>query len=266
MIAQFEHAYISMIKNILDTGEYKHTRNAETIATFGQVLKVTNLEDEFPLLRGRKMFYNGVFGELGAMLQGATHIDEFKERGCNYWDQWADENGNLNIDYGSSWLDFNGVNQVEELINGLKTDPNDRRHIITGWRPDRLKELSLPCCHLLYQWYVRDEKYLDMIWYQRSVDVMVGLPSDIIFAAAWNILIAQETDYIPGDITFMLGDTHIYTSHIPNTHKYLRQAKEAAADTICLQAKYNSQFLMEARDIEITKYDPMDAIKFEVHA
>lgn len=265
MLAQFELEYINLIKKILNEGEFKKTRNAETIATFGHTLKVTNLDKEFPLLRGRKMYYKGVFGELDAMLAGATTVEEFKKHGCNYWDQWADEDGYLNIDYGTSWLDFNGVNQIDELVKGLKNDPNGRRHIISGWRPDRLKELSLPCCHLLYQWYVRDEKYLDMIWYQRSVDTMVGLPSDIIFAAAWNILLAQETSYTPGDITFMLGDTHIYTSHIANVHKYLRQADKAKKDTVCLQSRYNSLFAVYATDIGIDKYEPMEAIKFEVH-
>ena len=271
MIAKFEQDYVNLINRILREGEFRQTRNAETVSIFGATLDIDmqGHYNEFPLLRGRRMFYKGVFGELDAMLAGASTIQEFEEHGCNYWAQWADEDGNLNIDYGNSWLDFNGVNQVEELIKGLKEDPNDRRHIITGWRPDRLKELSLPCCHMLYQWYVRDGEYLDMIWYQRSVDVMVGLPSDIILAYAWNILIATQTGYKPGKVKMVLGDTHIYSSHISNVHKYLQQVDVASRDITLKSANFlwkNHRDGINAKNIAIEDYHPQDAIKFEVHA
>lgn len=218
----YETDYAEIVREILGEGEERVTRNGNTLALFGVTLDV-DISWEFPLLRGRKLFYKPVLGELATMFKGPKNIQDFKENGCNYWDAWGTENGSLNLDYGNAWIDFNGVNQLEELVKGIKKDPTGRRHIVTGWRPDRLKELSLPCCHLLYQFYVREGKYIDMIWYQRSADWMVGVPSDVILAAAWLIVLGNEVNLRPGRVKLVFGDTHIYENHIPNALKYLRQ-------------------------------------------
>ena len=155
MPTPFEQDYARLVRDILLTGDLRNTRNAPTIATFGKVLTVYDLMwGQFPILQGRKMYYKGVFGELAAFLKGPKTVKDFEREGCNYWFNWAEEDGSLNVDYGNAWLDFNGVNQLEAVLESLRTDPTGRRHIITGWRPDNLHNLSLPCCHLLYQWYV----------------------------------------------------------------------------------------------------------------
>lgn len=262
----YELAYMGLVRKILANGELRRGRNGTTLAIFGETLTIDLSTGEFPLLTGRQLFYRGVFGELAAMLRGPKTLKDFEEHGCNYWKQWAWPDGSINVDYGNAWLDFNGFNQLEALAEGLKNNPHGRRHLVTGWRPDRLDDLSLPCCHYAYQWYVREDKYLDMMWHQRSVDTMIGLPSDVIFASAWNIMLANEVGLIPGKITFTLGDTHIYEEHI-------EQAKEYLTRLTCELPKYKleaytqkAHTLFRPDDIIISGYTHMPAIKFELKA
>lgn len=225
----YEIEYAKLVSTILDLGEVRETRNARTKSVFGTTLHINmsnirNLsEGYFPLLQGRKMHYKGILGELAAMLRGPKHVQDFKDFGCNYWGQWADDDGVLRLDYGNAWIDFNGFNQLEDVREKLMTNPTDRRMVISGWNPANLDNISLPCCHLFYQWYVRDNMYLDMIWYQRSADTMVGIPSDVVLAAAWNIALANDVGYRPGNITMLFGDTHIYEPHWDMAKSYLHE-------------------------------------------
>ncbi len=224
--------YSKLINKILSEGQKRSSRAGEVYSIFGETITI-DMTKEFPILKGRKIFYKPVLGELAAMFKGPRNISDFKAYGCNYWDSWGNkETGDINVDYGNAWLDFNGVDQLDNLVTKLRTTPTDRRLLVSGWRPDKLASLDLPCCHMLYQWYVRDNKFLDMLWYQRSVDTMVGLPSDIILCAAWNAILAAETGYTPGTIKLVLGDTHIYTNHIEPTCDYLRQLKNISQDPI----------------------------------
>lgn len=259
--------YAQLIQKILHSGEKRSSRAGDVYTIFGETLDI-DITTSFPLLRGRKLFYKPVLGELAAMLRGPKTIEDFKKFGCNYWDAWNDGEGNITVDYGNSWIDYNGVNQLESVVDKLINNPYDRRILISGWRPDRLADLSLPCCHLLYQWYVRKDKYLDMIWYQRSVDTMVGLPSDIILAAAWTAVLAFQTGYVPGKIKMMLGDTHIYANHLEGTLEYLRQLNNVPMDTPHHSYGVNSNatvFNFKPDMFEIQNYEPADKIKFELN-
>lgn len=262
--------YVPLVEKIIAKGEQRDTRAGKAFSIFGETIIVDSRD--FPMLQGRKMYYKSVIGELAAMLRGAKTVKEFQDLGCNYWNDWADREGNLVLDYGTSWLDFNGVNQLELLIDSLKNNPYDRRMIISGWRPDNIPKLSLPCCHLLYQWYVRDGKYLDMIWYQRSVDVMVGLPSDIVFAAMWNILIAQTTNYLPGKITFVLGDTHVYANHYMGARQYVNQALTLfiPKDSMIMPVQYSldtsaNVFNFHPSMLKVLNYSHMPQVKFQLN-
>jgi thymidylate synthase len=137
--------------------------------------------------------------------------------------------------------------------------------LITGWKPDNIPNLSLPCCHMLYQWYVRPSGHLDMIWYQRSVDTMVGLPSDIILAAAWNILLAKEVGLKAGKIKFMLGDTHIYENHMPGVTEYLARDSEFMQEPEYYLAEHASVFNFEKEQLTIHDYKHLDPIKFTLN-
>lgn len=219
----FEKHYAYLISQILLRGEVRNTRNGETKSVFGEMLVIPmNGTNAFPLLQGRRMYPKGVFGELAAMLRKPTCLADFEKWGCNYWKLWAKADGSINVDYGNAW---HADSQIERLKDSLANNPTDRRMIINGWRPGKLEELDLPCCHLLYQFYVRDGKFLDIMWYQRSVDSMIGLPSDIVFAAAWLISIANEFGYEPGNIKMMLGDCHVYAEHYEAAQQYINNVQ-----------------------------------------
>ena len=262
----FEIAYRRLIRDILDNGEVRKGRNGTTRSLFGRTL-VVDLQEGFPLLKGRRIYYKGVLGELAAMLKGPKTIKDFEDQGCNYWKLWGKADGTINVDYGNSWLDYNGFNQHANLIDTLKHNPTDRRMVITGWRPDKLDDLDLPCCHYAYQWYVRDGKYLDMLWHQRSVDTMIGLPSDMVFAAAWNIMIANEVGLVPGKITFTLGDTHIYEEHLMPAREYMGKMiyfEQTDYKLNCPEGTPTVSFTPDM--LEIINYTPREPISFKLKA
>lgn len=261
--------YLPLIRKVLARGKDRQTRAGLAHSIFGEMITIDT--DTFPILKGRKMHVKPVLGELAAMLKGATTVKEFKELGCNYWDAWGDKEGNLALNYGTTWLDFNGVNQLEQVVKKLKETPNDRRIIISGWKPDDIPKLSLPCCHLLYQWYVRDNMYLDMIWYQRSVDLMVGLPSDVIFATVWNMLLAKTCGYKSGTIKMMLGDVHIYDNHIGGCNKYIEQLElidpiESPEErTYADLANHVDVFNFQPDELTLSGYKHMPKVNFKLN-
>ena len=275
---RYEYDYALLAQQVLQKGEIREGRNGRTKALFATSLVVDMTDSKFfPLLTGRKMFYKGVFGELAAMLRGPKHVKDFEKFGCNYWKDWANEDGSLRVDYGNSWIDYNGVNQLDNLIDTLRNNPHDRRMLITSWRPDRLKELSLPCCHHTYQWFVRDGKYLDMLWMQRSADTMIGIPSDVILAAAWNIMIANEVcgdkfpqGLQPGKITMSFGDTHIYEEHWEKAEQYIDKiycGDNPMPPTYTLAVgKGCPAKIFYPTDIIINNYKHLEALKFELKA
>jgi len=265
MPTQYEQDYSSLIGQVLQDGTERNTRAGPAISTFGKILEVHDLvHGNFPILTARKMYYKGVMGELAAFLKGPKTLKDFEDEGCNYWKQWSNEDGTIDVDYGNAWIDWDGINQLDNLLASLATDPMGRRHIISGWRPDRLDSLNLPCCHMLYQWYVNGDM-LEMIWYQRSVDTMVGLPSDVILAACWNILIAEELGLQPGKLVFMLGDTHIYSQHVDKTYEYLRLVGRTSnvGPSYFSEAKLNT---FDKNSISLIDYNPNPPMKFEVFA
>ena len=225
---QFELDYALMVRTVLLGGEIRHCRNGVTFSKFAQVLNILDVGSNIPLIQGRQMFFRGVFGEFAAFVRGPKHLSDFEQFGCNYWKQWAAEDGSLELDYGNAWLEGG---QIDHVVNCLNRNPNDRRMLITGWKPDRLPSLSLPCCHYAYQFYVRHGKegksYIDILWHQRSTDLMVGLPSDIILAYLWLVALCKATTldkYTPGNIYMTLGDTHIYQEHKAGAEEYIKWA------------------------------------------
>jgi thymidylate synthase len=263
---QFEKDYNYLIQKVLMTGERRETRNQETVSVFGTSIEF-DLRKGFPLLSGRKMFPNGVLGELAALLRKPKCVDDFKLWGCNYWGQWADESGQLNLDYGNAWFDFEGFDQIADLKDKLKNDPSNRRMIVNAWRPHELSELSLPCCHYSYQFHVSTDNVISMVWTQRSVDTMVGMPSDFILAAAWLIAIAAEFNFLPGRVKMDFGDTHIYTDHIDGAHQYLMQCTDVVLARVTWSyATRGEDFCeFEPNKIRLGHYSPQPAIKFKLH-
>lgn len=220
----FDDLYLSLVKNVLETGAKRKTRAGPTRQRFGRVIEIDCLRDgRFPILTSRKIFYKPVLGELAAFLRGATDLKTFKDFGCNYWDAnaatWGvnrslpQEDWDIGNIYGAKWRNFNDIDQLEKLIINLVREPSSRRHLLTAYDPAEDYQ-CLPPCHLMAQFNVDNDSFLDCIVYMRSVDLCLGLPSDIILYATLMLLVAQETGYKPGTLTFMLGDTHIYENHV----------------------------------------------------
>ena len=262
----FEYDYSALVQRILDDGELRETRNQSTKSLFGESLSF-DLRDGFPLISGRKMFPKGVLGELAALLRKPKCVEDFTKWGCNYWGQWADENGQLELDYGNAWFDFNGFDQIADLKHKLANNPADRRMIINAWRPDRLSDLSLPCCHYSYQFHVSTDRVLSMVWTQRSVDVMVGLPSDFILAAAWLIAVASEFNLTAGKIKMDFGDTHIYTDHIDGAKQYLKQCDDVHVAKVHWGYATDGEDFCEFKPdtLIIGEYSPQPSIQFKLH-
>lgn len=226
----FEHQYMNLLLHVGSVGNERPSRVGRTRSAFGLGLYIDSLTlGEFPILTTRRIYYEPIFGELAAFLRGATYVGEFKKHGCNYWDANAAAwpfNANTPPDkhyvgrvYGAQWRrwatsnhETEDVDQIARLVRGIKDDPYGRRHIVTCWRPDEFDLMCLPPCHIFFQCYVVDGT-VEMMVYMRSVDLCLGLPSDIVLYAALLLLIAKETGYKPGILKFMFGDAHMYQNH-----------------------------------------------------
>jgi thymidylate synthase len=266
-MTRFEANYIKLIKKILNEGEEKEGRNGWTRSLFGEMIDLGNVFTEFPILQGRKIYHKGVLGELAAMLNKPTHIDDFTSKGCNYWGKWAKEDGSINIDYGNAWYDFNGFDQIKDLKDKLRNNPNDRRMIVSGWNPTNLDKLDLPCCHMVYQFHVSKGNTLNMLWTQRSVDTMIGLPSDAVFAATWLIILANEVGLKPGNIKMSLGDTHIYQEHLEDVKTYLLQTRAVSTFNPRWELNMEREQAMEEfvpEMLTLTSYKHKAPITFEL--
>lgn len=213
-----EKGYQGLINDVLLNGYYRPDRTGTgTKTVFGRQLTLQNVGEQFPLFTNRKIYTKGVIGELCGFLRGAMSTQELESWGCNYWEPWAfdREEDNLGPIYGANWIDFNGqgVNQIQELIENLKTNPYSRRHLVSCWNPPELELMALPPCFDSFQCHVA-EGTLHMTVRMRSSDIIIGLPSDIVFHALLLTLLAQEVGLKAGDLTFQLGDTHIYANHL----------------------------------------------------
>jgi len=225
-MSKFETSYVKLVSQVIQHGERRQSRAGDTRSIFGTALRIDCLAHGlFPILTQRKIFTGGVLGELTAFLRGTTDLKTFKDFGCNYWDAnaaaWAPNKDKVLDDmsvgqiYGYFWRNWaEQLDQVATLVKSLKADPFSRRHLLTTYSPDRLDKGALPPCHLLTQYNVRTSKHLDCSVTMRSVDLCLGLPSDIILYATLLLLLCNETGYTPGVLTFMLGDTHVYCNHI----------------------------------------------------
>jgi len=234
-MSKFEHDYRRLLATVATHGEHRPSRAGFTVGCFGMMLHIDCLEEgRFPLLTQRKVHTAGVLGELAAFLRGATDLQTFKDFGCNYWDAnaaaWLPNQG-VPIDkqivghiYGAQWRNWasedGAINQVERLVRSLQQDPYGRRHLLTTYNPAELDKGCLPPCHLLTQFNVRTSQRLDCAVTMRSVDLCLGLPSDIILYAALLLILCNETGYRPGKLTFMLGDTHIYRNHLDTLQEH----------------------------------------------
>ena len=260
-IETFENNYLEIVQKILNNWILKQTRNSKTLSIFGEVLEIDSLEKWFfPLITTRKIFTKWVIWEFAAFLRSPKKLEDFEKFGCNYWKLWAKQDWSINVDYWNKWLDFNWVNQLKELVETLKINPNDRRLIISAWDPSNLKNLDLPCCHYAYQFYVRNWK-LDLLWHQRSADFMVWVPSDIVLAALMVITISKEVWLKPWIIKMIFWDTHIYESHI---EKSKEQIKRDIFESPTYSFLWTWVFNFLPEEIQIENYNSHEKINYDL--
>lgn len=229
--------YQQLIQHILTMGYETDDRTGTgTIAVFGTKVR-WDLTQGFPAVTTKKLAWKACIAELLWFLSGSTNVNELRQRthgslieGKTIWDDNYENQakdlgysgGELGPVYGKQWRDFGGVDQVVKIIDRIKAMPNDRRQIVSAWNPVEIDKMALPPCHCFYQFNVR-KGHLDLQWYQRSVDVFLGLPFNIASYAALLHIVAKMCNLIPGDLVFSGGNTHIYSNHIEQCHEVLRR-------------------------------------------
>ena len=255
--------YLDLMQKVLNEGQEKSDRTGTgTLSIFGHQMEF-NLSDGFPLVTTKKVHLKSIVHELIWFLQGSTNISYLKENGVSIWDEWADEKGDLGPVYGAQWRSWpdgnNGtIDQIQNLIQGIKTNPDSRRHIVSAWNPALVDEMALPPCHSLFQFYVANEK-LSCQLYQRSADIFLGVPFNIASYALLTHMVAHVCNLKAGKFVHTFGDAHLYLNH-------LDQAKlQLSRDTKILpQLKLNSEvkniFDFKFEDIEITNYESHPSI------
>lgn len=254
--------YLDALRAVLSDGELRGNRTGiKTLSLFGLQIRM-DLQNGFPLLTTKKMYFKGIVGELVWMLQGQTNIQFLQDNGIHIWDGWADKNGDLGPVYGKQWRDWNGNDQVKTIIGQIKHDPESRRIILTNWNVAELKDMSLPPCHILAQFYVRSHHYLDCSVYQRSGDMFLGIPFDIASYAIMVHLFARWTDLLPGKLIYNIGDAHIYENHIVQVKEQLKREPRELPELHIVDNW--SLDKLEIGNFIISGYKPYPTIKGEV--
>ena len=261
-MTRYESKYLRIADEILMYGDYRETRNGWVKSIFTQTLHFDMSDDRFPVLTTRKMNINSVLGEYAAIIREPNNITDFQYWGCNYWNEFGDNNtGDLRIDYGNSWVDYNGVNQIEELLYNIRNHPHDRRLLINAWNPKNTYTSSLPCCHFMYQFYV-DNSHLDLTVYQRSGDWMIGVPSDMIFAATFLANIASISNLKPRRINLIIGDCHIYEEHFEKVTDQMSRAILRSPHFVLAKQEEFTDF--QPTDLNIIDYKHKEFIKYDL--
>jgi len=219
--------YLDLMRYVRESGTEKGDRTGTgTLSVFGYQMRF-NLENGFPLVTTKKVHLKSIIYELLWFLKGSTNIDYLKEHGISIWDDWADERGELGPVYGAQWRswptqDGDSIDQISEVINQIKTNPNSRRLIVSAWNVSQIDNMALPPCHALFQFYVAEGR-LSCQLYQRSADIFLGVPFNIASYALLVLMIAKVTGLMPGDFVHTLGDAHLYLNHLNQVDEQLKR-------------------------------------------
>lgn len=260
-------AYLDLMRHVRTQGVYKSDRTGTgTYSVFGYQMRY-DLQQGFPLVTTKKVHLRSIIHELLWFLKGDTNIAYLKENGVSIWDEWADEQGNLGPVYGyqwRSWPNSNGgaVDQISNLIQQIKTNPDSRRLLVSAWNPALVDEMALPPCHCLFQFYVADGR-LSCQLYQRSADIFLGVPFNIASYALLTHMIAQVCNLEVGDFVHTLGDAHLYANHLEQTDLQLSR-ESFALPQVKLNPAIKDLFQFTFDDISIENYQHHDAIKAPV--
>lgn len=256
--------YLDLLKDILENGVDKTDRTGVgTRSVFGRQMRF-DLNEGFPLVTTKKVHLKSIIYELLWFIKGDTNVKYLQENGVRIWNEWADENGNLGPVYGAQWRNFNGqgVDQLADVIERIKANPNDRRLIVSAWNPCQIKEMKLPPCHMMFQFYVANGK-LSCMLYQRSCDMFLGVPFNIASYALLTMMVAKVCNLGVGDFVHTLGDAHIYHNHFEQVKEQLtRTPLKLPTMKILRDVKDINDFRFE--DFALENYQCYDAIKAKV--
>lgn len=259
--------YLDLLDLILTTGVEKGDRTGTgTISCFGHQMRF-DLSEGFPLLTTKKLHLRSIIHELLWFINGDTNVKYLQDNNVRIWNEWADESGDLGPVYGKQWRRWEGADgtvhdQLSEVIDTIKNNPNSRRIIISAWNVGELNDMALMPCHCLFQFYVADGK-LSCQLYQRSADVFLGVPFNIASYALLTMMIAQVCDLAVGEFVHTFGDAHLYTNHLDQAREQLSRSPRALPKmSINPEVKDITKFSYE--DFKLTDYDPHPHIKAEV--
>ncbi|NHC08021.1 thymidylate synthase [Azonexus fungiphilus] len=251
--------YLDLMRHVLEHGQDKSDRTGTgTRSVFGWQMRF-DLGQGFPALTTKKLHLKSIIHELLWFLQGDTNIAYLKEHGVRIWDEWADANGDLGPVYGKQWRrwqtpDGRLVDQIAQLVHGLKHNPDSRRHIVSAWNPGDVDAMALPPCHCLFQFYVADGR-LSCQLYQRSADIFLGVPFNIASYALLTMMLAQVCGYRPGDFVHTFGDAHLYANHFEQAR--LQLAREPRPlPTMWINPTVDDIFSFKFEDFRLDHYDP----------
>ncbi len=256
--------YHNLLKRVLKEGNERNDRTGTgTIGVFGHQMRF-DLSEGFPLLTTKKLHLKSIIHELLWFLSGDTNIKYLKDNGVRIWDEWADENGDLGKVYGHqwrSWADGKGgvIDQISQVVNSIKTNPDSRRHIVTAWNPADIETMALPPCHTLFQFYVANGK-LSCQLYQRSADIFLGVPFNIASYALLTMMMAQVCGLEYGDFVHSFGDAHIYKNHLEQVNLQLTRTPRDLPKML-INPEVKDIFGFRYDDFTLTDYNPYPHIK-----
>ena len=255
--------YHDLMRHVLEHGHVKTDRTGTgTRPVFGWQMRF-NLADGFPVMTTKKLHLRSIIHELLWFLQGDTNIRYLKDNGVSIWDEWADANGDLGPVYGKQWRrwetpDGRLIDQVGQLVENLKKNPDSRRHVVSAWNPGDVDSMALPPCHCLFQFYVADGK-LSCQLYQRSADIFLGVPFNIASYDLLTHMIAQVCGYQVGDFVHTLGDAHLYSNHLDQARLQLSRDFRPLPK-LALNPEVKDLFAFRFEDIALEGYDPHPSI------
>lgn len=256
--------YLDMLRYVLENGVDKMDRTGVgTRSVFGQQMRF-DLSRGFPLMTTKKMHLKSIIHELLWFIKGDTNVKYLQDNGVRIRNEWADENGDLGPIYGSQWRNWNGegIDQLAQVVDKLKNNPNDRRMIVSAWNVSKISEMRLPPCHMMFQFYVANGK-LSCMLYQRSCDMFLGVPFNIASYALLTMMLAQVCNLEPGEFVHTLGDTHIYHNHFEQVKEQLRR-EPLPLPTMRLNPQVKDINDFKYEDFTLENYECYGAIKAQV--
>lgn len=264
--------YLDLLRDVLQNGESRADRTGTgTLSVFGRQARY-DLREGFPCLTTKKLHLRSIIHELLWFLKGETNIAYLKENGVRIWDEWADAEGELGPVYGRQWRSFPApdgrtVDQIAELVHGLKGNPHSRRHLVVAWNPGEISRMALPPCHCLFQFFVHDPDSdrpgLSCQLYQRSADLFLGVPFNIASYALLTQMLAQVCGYEAREFIHTFGDLHLYKNHLDQANEQLARAPRPLP-TMWINPAVNEIDAFTFDDFRLENYEPHPHIKAEV--